>query len=404
MTRLAVSVSGQRVGSLSVRGKQDIIELRVERAFCDAVPQPVLGQWYVGRVARPVTFSTRQRLPPWFANLLPEGALRELISRREGVHPDREFFLLRALGGDLPGAVVVEPETDTEDEGPTASPVADEGAPPGRALKFSLAGVQLKFSVVRGERLTLPVSGRGGDWIVKLPDERFDGVPENEWSTMHWARAAGISVPEFDLVPVGQIDGLPPEVEAAHEAWAFACKRFDRDEGRRVHFEDFAQVLGVYPDRKYDRANYETIGRILRYVAPEEAFEEFVRRLVFMLACGNEDGHLKNWALCYPDGVRADLAPAYDMVFTLAYTKETGLAMKLGKTRDVRRIGWEAFARLGRKADADPERTVRTAREAADAIRQAFTEVRPELRLPATTLDSIAKRWQQVPILRSRSA
>ena len=50
---------------------------------------------------RPVT----RRLPPFFSNLLPEGALREFIAERGEINAQREFFLLWLLGKDLPGAV-----------------------------------------------------------------------------------------------------------------------------------------------------------------------------------------------------------------------------------------------------------------------------------------------------------
>lgn len=38
-----------------------------------------------------------------------------------------------------------------------------------------------------------------------------------------------------------------------------------------------------------------------------------------MVLSGNADAHLKNWALIYPDGLHANLAPAYDLVGTIAY-------------------------------------------------------------------------------------
>ncbi|MEO8735395.1 MAG: HipA N-terminal domain-containing protein [Edaphobacter sp.] len=52
---------------------------------------------------RPVT----RRLPPFFSNLLPEGALRQFIAERGEVNAQREFFQLWLLGNDLPGAVTV---------------------------------------------------------------------------------------------------------------------------------------------------------------------------------------------------------------------------------------------------------------------------------------------------------
>ena len=54
------------------------------------------------------------RLPPFFANLLPEGELRGLLARRAGVNPRDEFALLGALGADLPGAVEVLPASGSE--------------------------------------------------------------------------------------------------------------------------------------------------------------------------------------------------------------------------------------------------------------------------------------------------
>ena len=55
------------------------------------------------------TYVTHQRLHPLLSNLLPEGALRELIAQSLKVHIDNEFQLLAALGHDLPGALIATP-------------------------------------------------------------------------------------------------------------------------------------------------------------------------------------------------------------------------------------------------------------------------------------------------------
>jgi serine/threonine-protein kinase HipA len=47
------------------------------------------------------------RMAPFFSNLLPEGRLREFIAQHAGVKSGRELPLLRVVGDDLPGAVVV---------------------------------------------------------------------------------------------------------------------------------------------------------------------------------------------------------------------------------------------------------------------------------------------------------
>jgi hypothetical protein len=95
-------------------------------------------------------------------------------------------------------------------------------------------------------------------------------------------------------------------------------------ESHGVSIEDFAQVLDVRPTHhdKYRSANFETIARILGEVAPASA-EEFMRRLVFNVAIGNGDAHVKNWSLRYEDRLRPLLSPAYDLVSTIQYLPPT---------------------------------------------------------------------------------
>ena len=52
---------------------------------------------------------SNQRLHPVLSNLLPEGALRELIAQGLKTHTDNEFQLFSYLGHDLPGALIAEP-------------------------------------------------------------------------------------------------------------------------------------------------------------------------------------------------------------------------------------------------------------------------------------------------------
>ena len=136
---------------------------------------------------------TQTALPPFFSNLLPEGPLRRYLAERAGVKSSREFYLLWMLGKDLPGAITVEPA-----QGEELPPGLDDGEDDGvrrNALRFSLAGGQLKFSALKntGKQggLTIPALGVGGSWIVKLPSLQFEGVPENEFSMMTIAAKLG---------------------------------------------------------------------------------------------------------------------------------------------------------------------------------------------------------------------
>jgi serine/threonine-protein kinase HipA len=110
--------------------------------------------------------------------------------------------------------------------------------------------VQLKFSALAESTggLTIPASGVGGDWIIKLPAQNFAHIPENEWAMLHFAGGIGIPVPETRLVPLEQISGLP-RLGGLSGKMALAVKRFDREGKRRIHIEDFAQVYNVFPEK-----------------------------------------------------------------------------------------------------------------------------------------------------------
>ena len=47
------------------------------------------------------------RLPAFFANLVPESEIRELLERSFGVETGNDIALLAAVGDDLPGAVPI---------------------------------------------------------------------------------------------------------------------------------------------------------------------------------------------------------------------------------------------------------------------------------------------------------
>ena len=64
------------------------------------------------------------QLPPFFSNLLPEGYLRAYLTAKENVKLQQEFFLLMALGQDLPGAVRVEPTVAAGAERQASEPMA----------------------------------------------------------------------------------------------------------------------------------------------------------------------------------------------------------------------------------------------------------------------------------------
>jgi len=286
-------------------------------------------------------WTRNQRLHPTLSNLLPEGSLRELIAQGLKVHVDNEFYIFSYLGEDLPGALVAEP---MEPKDVPNSVLTTHGKAKAvkfdkitRENKFSLAGVQMKFSMKENDgRYNLSKGNVLGDWIIKTPSIKHKDVPMNEYTVMKLASLVGVDTPEIKLVEIDKLDNLP-QINLPDEKLAFAIKRFDRDDDVRIHMEDFAQVLVKYPHQKYKSASYEQIGRILYEFSGDGLIDaqQFARRLLVNILLANGDAHLKNWSLLYLDQVTPRLSPAYDIVTTSVYIdNERQYALKLGKTKD----------------------------------------------------------------------
>ena len=351
--QLGVFLNHTRVGELHLL-PNDNTRFILAPAYLDNPDRPVLGQTFEDD--RKPRMGTRSRVPAYFSNLLPEGPLRSLLITGNKLPYTHEFHLLHQLGEDVPGALRFEAleglpgvahEEHTADDSPPGSRRDD-------SLRFSLAGLQLKFSVVQqGDRWTVPLRGLGGEWIAKLPSAQsdYDRIPENEFATMMWARRSGLDVPEVRLVDASMIEGLERWAPSRHGK-ALLVRRFDRlhegDSVRRIHQEDFAQVLDVYgaEDGKYQHATFDKLAFLVQRICPDDR-EEFLRRLVFMVLSGNADMHLKNWSLYYPDGIHARLSPAYDLLATLFYAgTDRKMAFKLGRTRHFEDIQVDSFDRL----------------------------------------------------------
>jgi serine/threonine-protein kinase HipA len=353
-----VWIGSRRAGTIRRFG--DRTRFSLDADYREDPDRPVLGLVFEDRPDR-VHVAT-VRLAPWFSNLLPEGRLRDWIAGEKGVNRQREMELLAQVGHDLPGAVRVLPDREefvesiwpddsawSREQDTYTVEIAEDFHLPG--VRFSLAGVAMKFSMLlRNDRLTIPARGDGGDWIVKTPDTRFRDVPLNEFAMMTLARAVGIDIPEIMLVPRERVDKrLPASVWPEHEEFAYAIRRFDRDERRdRVHIEDLAQVRNVYPEQKY-RGNFETVASLIYRGRDKESLIEFIRRLAFSVLISNGDYHLKNWSLIYRDARIPVLSPAYDLVSTAYYfagERVEDLGLKFGGSKDFYRVTLSTFRRL----------------------------------------------------------
>jgi serine/threonine-protein kinase HipA len=400
---LEVLLYGEPIGTLTrVEGDRSLFAFNEE--YIADQNRPVLGLGFKDRFGELLTeFRPYQtQVMPFFSNLLPEERLREYLAERAGVNPEREFFLLWVLGDDLPGAVTVRP-ADGEEWPPEAGQSLDEETVRERkqkALRFSLAGVQLKFSALEGVNggLTIPAKGVGGSWIVKLPSEKYDGVPENEFSMMTLARRIGMNVPALELVDIADIGGLPEDV-GAMRGQALAIERFDRlTDGGSVHTEDFAQIFGIYPKDKYKKASMVNIANVVAAESDDADIREFIRRLVFNTMIGNADMHIKNWSVYYPDKRIARLAPAYDFVSTIPYIADSGSALSVSRTKRFDGFDEDELVHLAGRVGLAKALVLDTARETVELFQQYWTQEKNNLPLYPEVVTTIDKHVATVPL------
>lgn len=383
----------KQIGELSCLRGNDKISVAFDADYLANPTRLTLGQAYLPSTHKREDLSSSKSLPHWFGHLLPAGRLRRLLAQRAQVHPEREFYLLGALGNDLVGALRVLPRGDLAGAAPLPPDLAP--IPDAQPLRFSLAGMMLKFSSVETEKgMTIPASGEGGRFIIKLPGA-FPGLAENEDVVMTWAAAAGINVPSHRTIAVSEIEGLPSEIEERGGA-ALVVERFDRPRaGGRIHQEDFAQVFSKAHHEirnTHYEGNYDSIGAFILSRCGADDFDEFLRRLVFSTLAGNSDAHLKNWSVQYPDGIRPRLSPAYDLLFVGAYEGYGGerLALKVAGEDRFAALNVAHFEQLAKHAIKrapsgayDLERAKRVVRDAAQQTRQAWGALPDKNRLPA---------------------
>ena len=367
--------------------------------------RPVLGLGFKDSLGGLLTSfkPTQNKLTPFFSNLLPEETMRNYLAERAGVNPAREFFLLWVLGQDLAGAITVEP-ADGEALPPNVHQGIEDKTKIDAPMRFSLAGVQLKFSAVQQANggLTIPATGKGGSWIVKLPSSRFDAVPENEYSMMELARLLGMDVPETQLLSINQIANIPDGIgkfgDAFKNAQAFVIKRFDRAGDQAVHIEDFAQVFSVYPQDKYKKASMRNIAQVIGIEGQDEDIAEFTRRLVFNTLIGNADMHLKNWSVIYKDKRTASIAPAYDFVSTIPYIPDDSASLKVSRSKKFSDFTLDELSHLAAKAMLPEKLVLDTAKQTVACFHEVWAKEKAHLPLTKSVIEAIETHLRSIPL------
>lgn len=405
-----VFIDGVLAGKIGKPPRRPVVFQLVEE-YRRLTARPVLGQQFEDR-PRAKYVGVADELPAFFANLIPEeGPLKRTIEHSLGFTSRDDLALLVALGEGLPGAVEVRPGTGGAHLLDATQPSVNDTSAESRtkdntAFRFSLAGVQMKFSVLLdADKLRLPMRDELGDWIVKFDSASSPNLPANEYAIMQWARVAGFDVPECRLIPVTSL----PQVlltRVVSGSNVFLIRRYDRYAGQRIHQEDFAQVAGLRPEKKYDHWTYETCARMVLETCGEAQYDEFIRRLVFMVASGNTDAHLKNWSFLYPDSIRAQLTPLYDQVAVVAWPpNEPGIrvewALKFAGIRFLEETDIASFTRLAQLSGGNPARVRELVHDTLMLVASAWYDGGIADLLPLGHAEALKCHWQRVPLLQA---
>jgi serine/threonine-protein kinase HipA len=211
---------------------------------------------------------------------------------------------------------------------------------------------------------------------------------------------SAIETAETGLVPVSEIAGLPHSFQRG-KTNALWTKRFDRTENSRIHMEDFNQLYGQFPAKKYKSYSYANMASDLARLIGLEAVREFVRRIIFNAAIGNADMHLKNWTLLYPDGRTPQLSPAYDLVSTIAYIDDYAMALSLtAKEKDVRNFDEDLLRKFAERIKVPFQTVSDVALETSERMVRAWAEIERDLVMDPGAKHRVSERMSIFPLTR----
>lgn len=297
---------------------------------------------------------------PFFAGILPESSIREIIAKNLGISPRNDFSMLEKIGGECAGAItflpkgMIPPKLKQNDyhhlsDKELAVILTELHSKPllagDKGVRLSLAGAQDKIAVALiNDQIYLPLNGAPSSHIIKPAIKRFNGIVQNETFCMQLAAALGIPTAHVAARQVAEIEYL-------------LIERYDRyhtTEGvlQRVHQEDFCQALGIPPELKYQNEGGPSLSQCVGLIkqcssAPTIDIRNLLDAVILNYLIGNNDAHGKNFSLIYtPNGVR--YAPLYDIISTIVYPElSTKMAMKIGSTykyNEVNARQWEKMS------------------------------------------------------------
>jgi serine/threonine-protein kinase HipA len=381
--RLYVHYQGQKVGCITQATSRQM-QFQYDESWIGSV------QKFPISISLPLDGSfTEAASHHYFANLLPEGSVREQICKSLRISPNNDFELLKAIGGDCAGALTITAfeQVDFDKTLPRYKAVTDaqlskwsQGLPNAFAgvtghgeIRLSLAGAQDKLPVhVDGEQLLIPLDGTPSTHILKFASPHYSHLPENETFITLLAKEIALPVAHVRLYRSGT-------------ASTTLITRYDRylESGKwfRLHQEDFCQALGIDASRKYEKEGGPSLKQCAAIIRQHSSFplvdlQQILRWFLFNLLVGNADGHGKNVSLLYSRDGSISLAPFYDLVCTRNYKNlARQMAMQIGGTWDPDLVGLKQLEAVGADLSFRPKLIVDQTQELSELITTALPTV-----------------------------
>ena len=323
----------------------------------------------------------------FFANLLPEGGVRDQVVRDLKI-ANTDFDLLRAIGGECAGALSmlqVEHQPSTEYEYHTVSDdeLANFVLRRGQVYtwatnerpRLSLAGAQDKCPVlVENDTYRLPRKESPSSHILKFELADYRHIPAYETFTTLLASAIGLPVVNIRLRSIAETHYALIERYDRH--------RNERGQITRLHQEDFCQALGFGHERKYQEdggPSFADCYRLIQDVSSDPAndLQHLLRWQIFNVLAGNSDGHAKNLSLLYQPNGEIRLAPFYDLICTRAIERiDHHLAFSVGEERAPGIVSSKHWAGLAQRCGVRPQFLHNQVQGVADRLLQQLQSTR----------------------------
>jgi len=234
----------------------------------------------------------------------------------------------------------------------------------------------------------------GEQWVIKFFNNEPVDTPLIEHATMTMAERAGITVARTQVIHLAGAN-------------AVAVRRFDREQGRRIHsISAGTAIRAATPSGEEPEMGYPELARILRRVGitqddiNQRDARELFRRMVFNILVDNTDDHEKNHSLLvvnpFGNG-RLKLAPAYDVLPTNSgqgYQEFICGALGRDSTLDNAMSQCEAFGLLPVEAAAEVGIVI----EVVNTWKEHFAQAGVALR----DIESLAERIDGAALLTQR--